>query len=106
MILHWLYYHFGIDGSGPWYGFWSGFGSDLTEFAIIGSIVVAYRRHRCAACPRLALRGTHGEVEGTHYRTCHRHTNALDHAQLTERHARDFPEMHAHLGGARDPRAR
>ncbi len=28
----------GLDQSGPWYGFWSGFGSDLGEFAIVAVI--------------------------------------------------------------------
>ena len=92
---HWT----GIDDStGYAYSFWSGFGSDLSEFAVIGTIAIAYRRHKCAACPRLALRGTHGEVAGTHWRTCHKHTNASDHSRLSDEHAEKHPEMHDHLG--------
>jgi hypothetical protein len=36
---HWLKVHTGtIDEPGPYYGFWSGFGSDLEEFGILGAI--------------------------------------------------------------------
>jgi hypothetical protein len=36
---HWLQVHTGtINESGPYYGFWSGFGSDLEEFGILGAI--------------------------------------------------------------------
>ena len=96
-FLDWIFAHLGFDGQQPWYDFWSGFGSDLSELAILGSIVVVYRRHKCAACLRLALRGPHGEVAGTHYRTCHKHTNGPDHAQLSHRHAVRHPAMHEHL---------
>jgi hypothetical protein len=37
-MTHWLYIHFGINGTGPWYGFWSGTGSDIGEVAIVGAI--------------------------------------------------------------------
>jgi hypothetical protein len=37
LVDHWLAVHTGtINESGPYYGFWSGFGSDLTEFGVIG----------------------------------------------------------------------
>src|SRR5215472_4085572 len=36
---HWLQMHTGIiNEPGPYYGFWSGFGSDLEEFGILGAI--------------------------------------------------------------------
>jgi hypothetical protein len=39
---HWLQVHTGvINESGPYYGFWSGFGSDLEEFGILGAIGAA-----------------------------------------------------------------
>jgi len=39
LVGHWLEVHTGtVNEPGPYYGFWSGFGSDLTEFAIIGTI--------------------------------------------------------------------
>ena len=37
--MHLLLRVLGLDDlSGPWYGFWSGFGSDLGELAIVGAI--------------------------------------------------------------------
>lgn len=45
--MHWLYVHLGISGTGPWYGFWSGFGSDLGEVVIVGGIVTLVRKHTC-----------------------------------------------------------
>jgi hypothetical protein len=39
VVNHWLAVHTGtVNEPGPYYGFWSGFGSDLAEFAIIGTI--------------------------------------------------------------------
>ena len=39
LVGHWLQVHTGIiNEPGPYYGFWSGFGSDLEEFGIIGVI--------------------------------------------------------------------
>jgi len=36
---HWFQVHTGIvNEPGPYYGFWSGFGSDLEEFGILGLI--------------------------------------------------------------------
>jgi hypothetical protein len=79
--------------AGAWYGFWSGFGSDLGEFAIVGVLVNHYRSHKCPNCWRL---GRH-PVEGTHYRTCHRHLTGADHENLRRRHAKRHPEQHRML---------
>jgi hypothetical protein len=39
---YWLQVHTGtVNVSGPYYGFWSGFGSDLEEFGILGGIAAA-----------------------------------------------------------------
>jgi hypothetical protein len=36
---YWLQVHMGtINEPGPYYGFWSGFGSDIEEFGILGAI--------------------------------------------------------------------
>ena len=41
LVGHWLQVHTGtVNEPGPYYGFWSGFGSDLEEFGILGAIVV------------------------------------------------------------------
>lgn len=53
----------GIDDvSGPWYAFWSGFGSDIGEFAIVAVLVAHvrafYKKHQCVVitCRKI---GTH-----------------------------------------------
>ena len=41
------------DLSGRWYGFWSGFGSDIGELGIIGGLVGLLRHKNChvKGCP-------------------------------------------------------
>jgi hypothetical protein len=61
----------GVDDlTGPWYGFWSGFGSDLTEFALVGALLGMIRAHNCEVhrCWRL---GRHVTAAGQH--VCRRH---------------------------------
>jgi hypothetical protein len=70
--VHWLSHFFGLDNlSGPFYGFWSGIGSDLGEVAIIGGLVSIYRKHSCHVdrCWRIAKRS----VAGTTLVVCHKH---------------------------------
>lgn len=53
-VQHWLAIHTGtLNEPGPYYGFWSGFGSDLGEYVIIGGVIGAYRKHNCHThrCP-------------------------------------------------------
>jgi hypothetical protein len=62
----------GVDNlSGPWYGFWSGIGSDIGEVTLIGAATSLYWRHTCHAkrCWRI---GRH-PVEGTPHIVCRRH---------------------------------
>ena len=73
---HWLGVQTGIfNESGPYYGFWSGFGSDLTEFGIIGVISTGIyqlvRRYNChePGCWRV---GTHSAAGGQ-FLLCYRH---------------------------------
>ena len=73
---HWLQVHTGvIDESGPYYGFWSGFGSDLEEFGILGAIgagiyqlVKKYNCHE-PGCWRI---GNH-PAAGGQFNLCYRH---------------------------------
>jgi len=71
--MSWLPHVLGIDNeAGRWYAFWSGFGSDLGELAIIGGLASIYRRHAChaAGCWRI---GRH-TVAGSPW--CNRHHHA------------------------------
>lgn len=71
-VLHWLAVHTGtVNEPGPYYGFFSGFGSDLGEVTLLVGLVTALRHLNCAApgCPRI---GKHSTADGTH-RLCRRH---------------------------------
>jgi hypothetical protein len=81
--------------SGNQYGFFSGFGSDLGEFALLGTLIAVFKHHNCAVkgCPRI---GKH-IVAGTSSKTCHKHATANHHNKLIEQHKADFPEQHDFL---------
>jgi len=76
VVNHWLLVHTGtVNEPGPFYGFWSGFGSDLTEFGIIGVIATGVyqlvRKFNChePGCWRV---GTH-PAAGGQFLLCYRH---------------------------------
>ena len=73
---HWLQVHTGVvNEPGPYYGFWSGFGSDLEEFGILGAICAALyqlvKKYNChePGCWRL---GNH-PAAGGQFNLCYRH---------------------------------
>ncbi len=72
----WLQVHTGtINESGPYYGFWSGFGSDLEEFGILGGIAAGVyqlvKKHNChePGCWRV---GQYPAADGQ-FMLCYRH---------------------------------
>ena len=76
LISHWLGVHTGtVNESGPYYGFWSGFGSDLEEFGIFGAIGAAVyqlvKKYNChePGCWRI---GQHAAAGGQ-FLLCYRH---------------------------------
>jgi hypothetical protein len=76
LVGHWLQVHTGTNNEpGPYYAFWSGFGSDLTEFGIIGAIATAayqlFRKYNChqPGCWRV---GNH-PAAGGQFALCYRH---------------------------------
>lgn len=76
VIQHWLAVHTGtVNESGPYYGFWSGFGSDIGEVAIIGAAVEIYRKHNCHinGCWRIAHHKVTDKTTGTEYVLCKKH---------------------------------
>jgi hypothetical protein len=82
----WLLHLLGVDNlSGRWYGFWSGFGSDVGEVAIIGGLITMVRHRNCEVhgCWRL---GRHATAAG--HRVCRRHHPAgrLTAEQVTRDH--------------------
>lgn len=80
--------------SGRPYGFWSGFGSDLSEIALIVGGITLYKHHNCAVkrCPRIARK--HWSVKGTPLRTCHHHATKYWHDLLLKEYKRDYKEQH------------
>jgi hypothetical protein len=73
---HWLAVYTGLSNlSGPYYGFWSGFGSDLAELTLIGAVGTAVyqlvRKYNChyPGCWRV---GNHPAAGGQFY-LCWRH---------------------------------
>jgi len=73
---HWLGVHTGtLNEPGPYYGFWSGFGSDIEEFGILGAIGAAIyqlvRKYNChePGCWRI---GQH-PAAGGQFLLCYRH---------------------------------
>ena len=72
----WLGVHTGTTNeSGPYYGFFSGFGSDIAEFGILGAIATAIyqliKKYNChePGCWRV---GTHPAADGQ-FLLCYRH---------------------------------
>jgi hypothetical protein len=73
---YWLQVHTGtINESGPYYGFWSGFGSDLEEFGVLGAITTGIyqlvKKYNChePGCWRI---GQH-PAAGGQFLLCYRH---------------------------------
>jgi hypothetical protein len=76
LVGHWLEVKTGTNNEpGPYYAFWSGFGSDLTEFAIIGTIATGVyqlvKKYNChqPGCWRV---GNH-PAAGGQFSLCYRH---------------------------------
>lgn len=89
MIWHWFLHITGSDDvSGPFYGFWSGFGSDLGEIAIVGGLVTLVRKHTCEVhgCWRLGRHKTLGD-----HMVCRRHHPE---GKITAQHVREAHLRH------------
>lgn len=74
-IGNWLYHYTGTGGNNPWYNFWSGFGSDIGEIAILAGVIQLARKHNChtKGCWRMGLH----PVEGTPFIVCKKHHPAI-----------------------------
>ena len=77
VVNHWLAVHTGtVNEPGPYYGFWSGFGSDIAELGILGAIGTAIytqvRKYNChePGCWRI---GTHPAAGGQFVLCYHHH---------------------------------
>jgi hypothetical protein len=77
---HWLQVHLGITNEpGPYYGFFSGSGSDIGEIALVGAIITLtgslWRKFNChnEGCLRLGLH----QLAGGAYVVCRKHHAAV-----------------------------
>jgi hypothetical protein len=71
-LQHWLAIHTGtLNEPGQYYGFWSGFGSDLGELTLLGAIMGMWRAHNChvRGCWRISKH----PVDGTPWKVCRKH---------------------------------
>lgn len=94
-ITGWFHFMFNPQGV-PWYT--GGFYGNQTQWTIVwipSLIFIFYKARKCSACWRVA----HHPVKGTHYKTCHKHTNKFDHDRLQAKHKKKHPKEHAFLKG-------
>ncbi len=71
--MNWLAHIIGLN-QGYWNMFWSGFGSCLGEFTIVGAVVAHYKRSTCHVnSPRFCWRPGLHPVAGTPFRACGKH---------------------------------
>jgi hypothetical protein len=83
-LVHWLEVHTGtVNEPGPYYGFFSGFGSDLGEVALIGGLITFVRHANCGApgCWRL---GKHPTADNIHRLCRHHHPELMGHKPTIE----------------------
>jgi hypothetical protein len=95
-FLHWLAVHTGtVNESGPYYGFWSGFGSDLGELTLVGAIMTStYHAARANNCEqhRCWRIGRHKTAAG--HRVCRKH-HPEDHLTAEDIHAAHAEALNA-----------
>jgi hypothetical protein len=106
---HWLQVHTGtINEAGPYYGFWSGIGSDIEEFGILGAIGAGIyqlvKKHNChePGCWRV---GQH-PAAGGQFLLCYRHhpdyQGRKPNHELIQRLHREHLERQAAIHGKLD----
>lgn len=88
MILHPIYQY----TLGPKQPLWINNGSNLTVVGVIPAALTWIKLRNCRqkGCWRI---GFH-KVDGTKYKTCHRHATIEVHDQLHADHAQKHPELH------------
>ena len=89
-MIPFLRYYFDPKGE-PW---WQGnvYGNLVASVVLSAGIIWTFYKMKlkCTNC----WRPSHHKVEGTHYRTCHIHSNKPDHKELSKLHASKYPAEH------------
>jgi hypothetical protein len=104
--LHWFALHTGSTQtlSGPYYNFWSGFGSDIGEATLVATVFVGVytglRKVNChtKGCWRIG----HHPLEGTPYHLCRHHhpdvpSGGVTHEQILAAYAKHLEAKAASL---------
>lgn len=95
----WLSHVLGLD-PGYWQAFWSGSGSCLGEFALLGGAVALYKRHTCHVdSPKFCWRPGVHPVGTTGFRTCRKHHPTIP-DRITAEH---IATAHAEQAARSDP---
>lgn len=88
-VLHWLAVHTGSESNvanKPWYNFWSGFGSDMGEYALVFTLLAGLFHTLAKDTCHVGGQWPHGcwlpsfhevDVNGIKHRVCHRHSGHL-----------------------------
>ena len=100
-LQHWLAIHTGtLNEPGPFYGFFSGFGSDMAEVTLIGGMAAVYRKHSCHRrwCLRFGHYDFTDEATGLTFRLCRRCHPMHPGKPLTRKH---IARLHEHNHGLR-----
>lgn len=99
----WLLHSLGIDDTaGPWYAFWSGFGSDVGELAIIGGLLAVVRKMVLHHAERLAQAAKHHREHLALKREQHMAMTALaksHHSDLMAAQSKPAPRPRRGTGG-------
>lgn len=86
-IWWWVEVHTGaVNESGPYYGFWSGFGGCLGYLGIVGTGAAIIRTHNCHVHKCWSFRTY--PVDGTPYKVCRHHHPAMEQGDITAEHVR------------------
>lgn len=73
---YWLQVHTGtVNEPGPYYGFFSGFGSDITEVTLLGGFIVLGRKANCHTTHCWRIGRFH--LAGGQYLVCGKHHRAV-----------------------------
>jgi len=80
---------------GPQQPIWISDTSNLTVFGLLVTTVTMIKKRDCTqkGCWRIGIH----PVEGTHFRTCHRHATVEIHDRLNAEHGTKYPDQHALL---------